>query len=197
MEALQQSVVKLARNPCALADARVQRHLELMMQLPQTPLVGRPQKSQEHRAEGAKPIRLVVRGCDGEIELWRANRPTRRHCWRRLHGRNTSREANPCRRPAGACRRHANHGRSRRAGSEISPSEESKRRRSVINLQVVGVRGKLQVIGCRELLSVNGDRLDIGLCRQSLLQDSGRIHHFTGKLRWQTIRAHPERVPPN
>src|ERR1035438_3690184 len=53
-----------------------------------------------------------------------------------------------------------------------------KRRRSVINLQVVGVGGKLKVICGRELLSVNNNGFDVGLCRQSLLQNSGRIHHF-------------------
>src|SRR5208337_4870766 len=44
-------------------------HVELMLQLPDTPLVRRPQQRQEERrAEGAKPIRLVVRGCHGEIQ---------------------------------------------------------------------------------------------------------------------------------
>ena len=40
-----------------------------------------------------------------------------------------------------------------------------KRRRGVINLQVARVRRELHVAGCRELLSVNDDRLDVGLCR--------------------------------
>src|SRR5271165_12790 len=40
-----------------------------MKQLPDTPPVGRPQQQQkEARAEGAKPVCLVVRGCDGEIQ---------------------------------------------------------------------------------------------------------------------------------
>src|SRR5271166_5387366 len=61
--------MQLACNACALADTRVQRYLELMLQLPDTPPVGRPQqRRQEHRAEGAKPVCLVVRGCDGEIQ---------------------------------------------------------------------------------------------------------------------------------
>ena len=70
VEALQQSVVKLPRNPCALAHTRLKRHVELMLQLQDTPLVRRPQqRHKEDRAEGAEPIRLVVRRSDGKIQL--------------------------------------------------------------------------------------------------------------------------------
>src|ERR1019366_9401658 len=55
VKALQQSVMQLERNACALVDTRVQRHLELMTQLLETPLVARPQQRyKEHRTEGAK-----------------------------------------------------------------------------------------------------------------------------------------------
>jgi len=56
VETLQQRVVQLPRNPRALADARVQCHLELMVQLPDTYQVGRPkQRQKERRAEGPEP----------------------------------------------------------------------------------------------------------------------------------------------
>src|ERR1700723_490173 len=61
MKALKQGVVKVTRNSGALIDTRAQCHLELMMHLPQTPLVGRPQQRQDEGcAEGAKPIGLPV-----------------------------------------------------------------------------------------------------------------------------------------
>ena len=44
MKALQQSVVQVPGNSCSLADSRLQRHLEIMMQLPDSQLVGRPQQ---------------------------------------------------------------------------------------------------------------------------------------------------------
>ena len=54
VEALQQSVVKVACNPCAFADARLERHVELMLQLPDTPLVRRPHQRQKHIAQRAR-----------------------------------------------------------------------------------------------------------------------------------------------
>ena len=69
MKALQQSVVQIAGDTCALADARVQRHIELMMQLPDTEQVDRPQQRPKcDHTESAKPIRLVVRRGDGELQ---------------------------------------------------------------------------------------------------------------------------------
>ena len=54
--------MELARNACALADARLDGHVEFPMQLPDAQLVGRPEQCQNTcRAEGAEPIRLVVR----------------------------------------------------------------------------------------------------------------------------------------
>ena len=50
MKALKQGVMKFARDACALSDARLQRHVELMVQLPQPQLVGRPQQRQEEEA---------------------------------------------------------------------------------------------------------------------------------------------------
>ena len=48
MEALQQGVMKLSRDPSSLTDARLERHVELMTQLPDTQLVARPQQRQKH-----------------------------------------------------------------------------------------------------------------------------------------------------
>ena len=42
LETLQQRVVQIASNACALADARIERHLEFMMQLADPVLVGPP-----------------------------------------------------------------------------------------------------------------------------------------------------------
>jgi hypothetical protein len=65
VEALEQSIVKLASNPRTFADAGIQRHLELTMQLPDPPLISRPQQRQKSEsAEGAKPVRLVIGGSD-------------------------------------------------------------------------------------------------------------------------------------
>src|SRR5262249_28166950 len=67
--ALKQSVVKVPCNPCALAHAGLERQVELMLQLPDTPQVHRPQqRQQDARAESAKPIRLVVRWGNGELD---------------------------------------------------------------------------------------------------------------------------------
>ena len=69
MKALQQGVVKITCNSRTLADPRLQCHLKLMMHLPQTPLVGRPQQSQDGDcAEGAKPIGLPVRRGHRKVE---------------------------------------------------------------------------------------------------------------------------------
>ena len=69
VEALQQGVVKVSRNPRTLSDACVQGHLELMTQPPEPQLVGRPQQRQEeHSAQGAERIRLVIRGRDGDLQ---------------------------------------------------------------------------------------------------------------------------------
>src|SRR5271167_4877867 len=54
VKSLQQSVVKLPRNPRAFAHARLQRHVELLVQVPDTQLVSRPQQYQKQgRAEAA------------------------------------------------------------------------------------------------------------------------------------------------
>ena len=49
VEALKESVVKIPGNPCALAHARVECHLELMVHVPDTQLVSEPQYRQQHR----------------------------------------------------------------------------------------------------------------------------------------------------
>ena len=54
MEALQQSVVQVPRDSCALADARLQRHLKVMMQAPDSVLVGRPQQCQKELRRRAR-----------------------------------------------------------------------------------------------------------------------------------------------
>ena len=54
MKALQQGVMKFTRDACALSDARLQCHLELMMQLPDAPSIGRPQQCQEDAAQSAR-----------------------------------------------------------------------------------------------------------------------------------------------
>ena len=61
MGALQQCVVKLARDACALADARIQRQVELTMQLPDAQLVGRPQQRQEKRPHRGRGTNLFGR----------------------------------------------------------------------------------------------------------------------------------------
>src|SRR5208337_808506 len=69
MKTLQQSVVQIARDPCALTDPCVQRHIELLLQLPDSQLVGRPQQCNESgHTQRPKPIRLVISRSDGEIE---------------------------------------------------------------------------------------------------------------------------------
>jgi hypothetical protein len=48
--------MEFSRDACALADAGLERHFELMMQLSDTQLVGCPQhRHKEDRADGAKP----------------------------------------------------------------------------------------------------------------------------------------------
>ena len=59
MEALKQSVVKVPRDACALADTRLQRHGELMMQLPDTQLVGCPQQRQKQQPRRAARNQFV------------------------------------------------------------------------------------------------------------------------------------------
>ena len=49
VEALKQSVVKVSGNACALAHARIQCHLELMVQVPNPQLVSEPNYCQQHR----------------------------------------------------------------------------------------------------------------------------------------------------
>ena len=51
VEALKQSVVKVPGNACALAHARIQCHLELMVQVPDPQLVSEPKYCQQHRRE--------------------------------------------------------------------------------------------------------------------------------------------------
>ena len=63
VEALKESVVEISGNPCALAHARVQCHLELMVQVPDTQLVGEPQHRQQHRrAQTAEMPRGMYHG---------------------------------------------------------------------------------------------------------------------------------------
>jgi hypothetical protein len=59
MEALEQRVVQLAGDPRPLPDARLERHVELVLQLPDTQLVTCPQQRQKNsRAHGAEPRRV-------------------------------------------------------------------------------------------------------------------------------------------
>src|SRR5271165_2524832 len=148
--------MQLARNACALADTRVQRDLELMMQLPDTPLVGRPQQRQkEHRAEGAKPVCLVVRGCDGEIQLCRGIVPHavtvgRDYAERILPGRQICVKRLPARTGVVPVMVIA-----------VEPVAKfyllwnQEGGRSVINLQVARERGHFEVLSCCEFLTVS------------------------------------------
>jgi len=69
LEALQQRVVQLARDARPLTHARIERHVELAAQVSYAQEVKRPQQCHERQhTERAEPVRLPVRGCDGEIE---------------------------------------------------------------------------------------------------------------------------------
>ena len=69
MKALEQRVVELPRNTCALADARLERERERVLHLTHPELVRRPQQCRKQTdAQGTKPVRLVVRRGDGESE---------------------------------------------------------------------------------------------------------------------------------
>ena len=62
--------MQIAGDARTLGNASNQRHSELMMQLPNPQLVGRPQQRHKNRCpECTKPIRLVIRGSDGKIQL--------------------------------------------------------------------------------------------------------------------------------
>ena len=65
VEALQQRVVQLPGDSCPLPNARLERHVELVMQLQQTQLVTCPEQRQKHsHARGAKPCRAPPRRQD-------------------------------------------------------------------------------------------------------------------------------------
>ena len=57
LKALQQRVVQFAGDARPLVDALLQAHVEFLLELPDTELVGRPQQCQKNgRAKGSKPI---------------------------------------------------------------------------------------------------------------------------------------------
>src|ERR1700758_1026402 len=69
--------------------------------------------------------------------------------------------------------------------------------RSVINLQVPGVRRKLEVTGCCEFLSVDNDGFNVCLCWQGFLRQPCRIHHLQDKTTrnpYPPIRRHSGRI---
>src|SRR5579859_2486541 len=67
MEALQQSVVKFARDAGALSDPRLQRQFELALQSPHPPLVDHPQNHQQKSGgENSKPVGSPPRGRDDD-----------------------------------------------------------------------------------------------------------------------------------
>ena len=69
LKILQQRVVEVTRDAGSLGDTRVQCHLQLSSQLPETQLPGRPQQPREQGgAQRAKPVRLIHRGRNGEIQ---------------------------------------------------------------------------------------------------------------------------------
>jgi hypothetical protein len=69
VEALQQGVVQIPRNAGALADSRLERHLEPAMQLPDPDLVPSPEQPQStRRAERTEPLGLVIRWVDRELQ---------------------------------------------------------------------------------------------------------------------------------
>ena len=60
MEALKHSVMEFACYPRPFADTRLQSDLELMVQLPNAPLVGHPKQCEEcGRGKHEKPVRQV------------------------------------------------------------------------------------------------------------------------------------------
>ena len=160
-------------HPCF--DGRV----EFSLQLPDAQLIRRPQQRQEGcPAEGAKPIRLVIRRRDGEIQLCRGIVPQAvtvgcDSAKRILPGRQVRIEG------LAAC-------------TGVVPVMviavqlvakfhllwNQKCWRGVINLQVPGVRRELEVSGCCEFLSVDNDGFDICLCRDRFQREPGRIHHL-------------------
>src|SRR5271166_6307526 len=115
----------------------------------------------------------------------------------RSRERNTSREANPYRRPGGVYRRRASHGHSRRADNGISPSEESGRWAKCN--QSAGHGGAGKALGLPLLRIPFGQRLPIR--RKSRLAElSAKV--WTGppsarQSRSQTTPAHRENTPLN
>src|SRR4051812_46447910 len=72
MEALQQSVVKLACDAGALADPRIQSSIELPCHVAKTELMGHPQHRDNSSPEQhPEPVRLVIRWCYIEIQSGR------------------------------------------------------------------------------------------------------------------------------
>ena len=77
--------------------------------------------------------------------------------------------------------------------TELHFLRNRERRRRVINLQVARVRGEFEVIDCRQLLAINGDRFDVCLRRERFLRDPGRVHHLhdeSGRKPHPPIRGH-------
>src|SRR5208283_723008 len=70
LNGLQQIIVQLARDTHTLIQAGLAGDLKLLLELPDTESVRRPQQHKRNgRANGPKPIRLVVRRSDGKIQL--------------------------------------------------------------------------------------------------------------------------------
>ena len=171
--------MQVPRDPCALAHARLQRHLELMMQLPDAQLVRRPeQRQKEARAESAKPIRLVIRRNDEEIQLGGAFVPDAvaircDHAEGILPGRQIRVERLPARASLVPITVIAVE-----AVAKIYLLRNRKSGRGVINLQVPRIRRNIEVGRCLELFSVSDERFDVCLGRERFWRKPGRIHHL-------------------
>ena len=102
LKALQQRVVQLARDARTLVDARLQAHVELPLQLPDTELVEpptavpekRPRRERETNSSGSTPGRWRTPAC-------RRSRSTRRCCCRRSRGSGSGEEEDSYTAPGG------------------------------------------------------------------------------------------------
>ena len=61
--------MEFARDAHPLADTRIESHCELAPQRAKTNQICHPEQKQDgYYTQRTKPARLIVRGCDGEIE---------------------------------------------------------------------------------------------------------------------------------
>ena len=203
---LHHAVVQLAGDPGPLLLLRLHQALVERADLRRVPLddphasaIGGPEQRREQSArERAKPVRLVVRRCDGEIQHGGAIVPDAVAVGRDHAEGIRSREANPYRTPAAVYRRRANHGHSRRADSGISPSVESQTWARCSQSASHGGAGEASGLPLPRVAFRS-------TTTESMYVSAGRAlcdRIWTGppsarQNRSQTIRAHPENTPRN